>query len=72
MIDEVMLHGNGRADDSKAIRLLLNGFPVLDVRLEVDVFAPTIVDLMPGLYRVKVPSRWPFEPAREGWGRRVK
>lgn len=72
MIGEVVLYGDGRADDSKAIRLLFNGFPVLDARLEVDVSAPTIFDLLPGLYRLKVPSRWPFEPAKEGYGRSAR
>jgi hypothetical protein len=66
----VILHGNDIDDDSRAIRGLFNGFPVLDARLEVDIVAPTIWDLPPGLYRVKVPSRWPFDPAREKMGRR--
>jgi hypothetical protein len=63
----VILYGNDIDDDSNAIRGLFNGF---HARLEVDIVAPTIWDLPPGLYRVKVPSRWPFDPAREGMGRR--
>ena len=66
----MILYGNDIDDDSQAIRGLFNGFPVLDARLEVNIVAPTIWDLPPGLYRVEVPSRWPFDPAREGMGRR--
>jgi hypothetical protein len=66
----VILYGNDIDDDSRAIRGLFNGLAVLDARLEVDIVAPTIWDLPPGLYRVKVPSRWPFDPKREGMGRR--
>jgi hypothetical protein len=34
-----VVYGNGREDDSRAIRLLFNGFSVLDARLEVDIWA---------------------------------
>jgi hypothetical protein len=46
---EPVLYGNGRDDDSRAIRLLFNGFPVLDARLEVDILADGVGDLLPGL-----------------------
>jgi hypothetical protein len=59
MRGEPVLYGNGREDDSRAIRLLFNGFSVLDARLEVDILADGVGDLLPGLYRLKVPSRWP-------------
>lgn len=71
MRDEPVLYGNGHDDDSRAIRLLFNGFPALDARLEVDIWATGIGDLLPGLYRLKVPSRWPLDPAGEGYGRRA-
>jgi hypothetical protein len=67
-----VLYGNGREDDSRAIRLLFNGFSVLDARLEVDIWADGVGDLLPGLYRLKVPSRWPLDPRHEGWGRRAR
>lgn len=66
------LYGNGEADDTGVLRALLNGYPAFDARVGIDIVALTIPDLPPGLYRVKVPSLWPFEPALEGWGRRVK
>jgi hypothetical protein len=66
----MILYGDGRADDSRAIRALLNGEPVLDARVEVEIEAPSLIDLPCGGYRVKVPSRWPFHPATEGWARR--
>jgi hypothetical protein len=68
---EPVLYGNGRDDDSRAIRLLFNGFSVLDARLEVDILADGVGDLLPGLYRLKVPSRWPLDPRHEGYGRRA-
>ena len=62
-----MLYGNGRDDDSRAIRLLFHGFAVL----EVDIRADGVSDLLPGLYRLKVPSHWPLDPRDEGYGRRA-
>ena len=66
----MILYGNGREDDSQAIRALLRGEPVLDARLEVEIEAPTLRDLPFGLYRACTPSRWPLDPAKEGWARR--
>lgn len=66
----MILYGDGREDDSKAIRALLRGEPVLDARLEVEIEAPSLHDLPCGLYRVRIPSRWPLDPAKEGWARR--
>jgi hypothetical protein len=42
----MILYGNGREDDSQAIRALLRGEPVLDARLEVEIEAPTLRDLV--------------------------
>jgi hypothetical protein len=44
--------------------------PSVDARLEVEIRAPSLVDLPCGVYRVKTPSRWPFHPSTEGWHRR--
>ena len=46
-----------RDDDSRAIRLLFNGFSVLDSRLEVDILADGVGDLLPGLYRCQAAGR---------------
>jgi hypothetical protein len=42
----------------------------MSARLEVEIRARSLLDLPCGAYRVKIPSRWPFHPSKEGWARR--
>lgn len=69
--DATILEADGNADDTAAIRAFLRGRAVFHARFQMDIVQERgLADLPPGLYRVRIPHRWPLDPKREGWARR--
>lgn len=65
------IFGNGLTNDTYALRALLAGRPVFDLRIEMELTGgASWEDIPPGLYRVRIPSRWPL-PTPEGPGRQA-